>query len=240
MSDERLYIRQLLAGRDIADEDPIAVQMRNFVYLVGDRQSGQAVVVDPAWDVAGVLAAAESDGMRVVGALATHHHPDHVGGSLMGHPVQGLIALGERADVPIHVQRTESPWVTRGTDVAPSQLVEHDSGDVVKVGEISIELLHTPGHTPGSQCFLVENSHLVSGDTLFIDGCGRTDLPGGDVEALYDSLHRVLAGVPDHAQVLPGHLYSPQAAAPLEQVRERNVAYRASSLEQFVEMFGAG
>lgn len=240
MDDERLYVRQLLAGRDIADEDPVAVQMRNFVYLVGDRRTGEAVVVDPAWDVAGVLRAAEADGMRVVGAVATHHHPDHVGGSLMGHPVQGLTVLGEQIDVPVHVQRVEGAWITRGTDVASSQLIEHDSGDVLEVGEISIELLHTPGHTPGSQCLLVEGTQLVSGDTLFIDGCGRTDLPGGDTEALYDSLHRVLAGVPDDAQVLPGHLYSPQAAAPLAQVRERNVAYRASSLEQFVELFGAG
>lgn len=239
MDDERLYVRQLLAGRDIADEDPVAVQMRNFVYLVGDRRTGEAVVVDPAWDVAGVLRAAEADGMRVVGAVATHHHPDHVGGSLMGHPVQGLTVLGEQIDVPVHVQRVEGPWITRGADVASSQLIEHDSGDVLEVGEISIELLHTPGHTPGSQCLLVEGIQLVSGDTLFIDGCGRTDLPGGDTEALYDSLHRVLAGVPDDAQVLPGHLYSPQAAAPLAQVRERNV-YRASSLEQFVALFGAG
>jgi glyoxylase-like metal-dependent hydrolase (beta-lactamase superfamily II) len=240
MSADRLYLRQLLAGRDIADEDPVAVQMRNFVYLIGDRRTGEAVVVDPAWDVAGVLDVAEADGMRVVGALATHHHPDHVGGSLMGHQVQGLQALGERTDVPVHVQRDESRWVTRGTDVAASQLVEHDSGDVLKVGEVAIELLHTPGHTPGSQCFLVDGHHLVSGDTLFIDGCGRTDLPGGDVEAIYDSLHRVLSGVPDDAQVLPGHLYSPQAAAPMGRIRERNVVYRVSSLEQFVAMFGAG
>ncbi len=240
MSEDRLYIRQLLAGRDIADEDAIAVQMRNFVYLVGDRATGEAVVVDPAWDVAGALRIAESDGMRIVGALATHHHPDHVGGSLMGHPVEGIEALRSHLDVPVHVQREESRWVTRGTDVEASQLVEHDSGDVLEVGGISIELLHTPGHTPGSQCFLVEGRHLVSGDTLFIDGCGRTDLPGGDTEALYHSLHKVLAGVPGDAQVLPGHLYSPQAAAPLSQVRERNVAYRASSLEQFVELFGAG
>jgi glyoxylase-like metal-dependent hydrolase (beta-lactamase superfamily II) len=240
MTQDRLYIRQLLAGRDIADEDPVAVQMRNFVYLVGDREARQAVLVDPAWDVAGALRVAQDDGMEIVGTLATHHHPDHVGGSLMGHQVQGIAALRDHLDVPVHVQRDESRWVTRGTDVEASQLVEHDSGDVLEVGSIRIELLHTPGHTPGSQCFLVEDRYLVSGDTLFIDGCGRTDLPGGDTEALYHSLHKVLAGVPDEAQVLPGHLYSPQSAAPLAQVRERNVAYRASSLEQFVEIFGAG
>ena len=240
MTEDRLYIRQLLAGRDIADENHIAVQMRNFVYLVGDRERGEAVIVDPAWDVAGALKVAEADGMRIVGAVATHHHPDHVGGSLMGHPVEGLQHLGASVDVPVHVQRTESPWVTRATDVEASQLIEHDSGDVLQVGAVSVELLHTPGHTPGSQCLLVEGRYLVSGDTLFIDGCGRTDLPGGDVEAIYDSLHRVLAGVPDDAQVLPGHLYSPQASASMQQVREGNVVYRVSSLEQFVEFFGPG
>jgi glyoxylase-like metal-dependent hydrolase (beta-lactamase superfamily II) len=82
--ESRLYFRQLLAGRDFARADPIARQMVNFVYLVGDRQTGEAVVIDPAYDVGGILDVLEADGMHLVGALATHYHPDHVGGSMMG------------------------------------------------------------------------------------------------------------------------------------------------------------
>jgi glyoxylase-like metal-dependent hydrolase (beta-lactamase superfamily II) len=239
MSEHRLYLRQLLAGDDIAATNDVAAQMRNFVYLIGDRGAGEAVVVDPAWDIQGILDVAAGDDLTIVGALATHHHRDHVGGHMGGQDVEGLVELGRRLDVPVHVQRDEAEWVRRSSGVQGSQLVAHEPGDTLTVGAIDIELLHTPGHTPGSQCFLVEQRYLVSGDTLFLDGCGRTDLPGGDAEALYRSLHQVLAAVPDDAYVLPGHLYSPEAAAPMSAVRGRNVVYRATSPEQFLAMFGA-
>ena len=98
---DRLYFRQLLTGRDIATDDPLAQQMVNFVYLIGDREEGRCVVVDPAWDVPGILAVAEADGMRVEGALATHHHPDHVGGDMFGTDVPGVRALLESAAMKI-------------------------------------------------------------------------------------------------------------------------------------------
>ena len=92
---DRLYFRQLLAGRDIARTDPIARQMVNFVYLVGDRETGEAVVIDPAYDIAGILDVLAADGMKLTGALATHYHPDHVGGDMMGHGIQGVRELLE-------------------------------------------------------------------------------------------------------------------------------------------------
>jgi glyoxylase-like metal-dependent hydrolase (beta-lactamase superfamily II) len=206
---DRLYFRQLLAGLDIAPDDPVATQMVNFVYLIGDRETGEAVAVDPAYDIDGVLRVLAADGMRLTGALATHYHPDHVGGDLFGHGVEGVAELLARNPVPIHVQADEAPWVQRITGAEASDLVQHRSGDTVAVGDIPIELIHTPGHTPGSQCFLVDG-RLVSGDTLFLQGCGRTDLPGGDPAALYESLTQKLAKVPDDAVLYPGHLYSPQ------------------------------
>ncbi len=181
--DDRLYFRQLLSGLDIAGDDPVAQQMVNFVYLIGDRETREAVVVDPAYDVTGILDIVSADDMTLVGALATHHHPDHVGGELFGFEVQGIRELLTEQPVPIHVHTDEARWVRQVTDVESSDLVEHRSGDVVEVGDVSIELIHTPGHTPGSQCFLVAN-RLVAGDTLFLQGCGRTDLPGGDPAAL--------------------------------------------------------
>lgn len=235
MSD-RLYFRQLLAGRDVAKGDPLARQMVNFVYLIGDRETGEAVAVDPAYDVPGLLDVLAADGMRLTGALATHYHPDHIGGSMMGHDIAGIEELLALAPVPIHVQADEVPWITRVTEVAEADLVAHQSGDVVMVGEIPIELIHTPGHTPGSQCFFVDGA-LVSGDTLFLEGCGRTDLPGGDPAELYRSLTQKLAKVPDDAVLYPGHRYSLESSATMGITRERNIVFRPDSKEQWLSVF---
>ncbi|MDQ6783822.1 MAG: MBL fold metallo-hydrolase, partial [Actinomycetota bacterium] len=111
----------------------------------------------------------------------------------------------------------------------------HDSGDKVSVGAVDVELLHTPGHTPGSQCFLVDGM-LVSGDTLFLQGCGRTDLPGSDPAAMYQSL-RALASLPDDVVVYPGHRYSPTASELMASVRSTNMALRPSTQEQWLATF---
>ena len=239
MGDDRFYLRQLLAGRDFATADPIARQMVNFCYLIGDRITGEAVVVDPAYGVGEVLDILEADGMRCVGVLASHYHPDHLGGDLMGYPIEGVAALLERVDVPVHVQGAEAPWVTRSTGIAGSELTTHDGGDVVAVGGLSVELVHTPGHTPGSQCFAVGGC-LVSGDTLFLDGCGRTDLPGGDPEEMYESLTTRLARFPDDTVLYPGHLYSPEPSASLGETRRRNYVLRMPSVEEWLSVFGNG
>jgi glyoxylase-like metal-dependent hydrolase (beta-lactamase superfamily II) len=235
---ERLYFRQLLSGRDFAQTDPIAQQMVNFVYLIGDKETGEAMVIDPAYDIAGLLDVLAADDMRLVGALATHYHPDHVGGDMMGYSIQGVRDLLERQPVPIHVQADEAPWVQRVTEAETSDLVEHTSGDVVMVGDIPIELIHTPGHTPGSQCFLVDN-RLVAGDTLFLEGCGRTDLPGGDPSALYESLTQKLAKVPDDATLFPGHLYSRDPSASMGETRRLNFVFRPENEQQWLAMFGS-
>lgn len=237
--DDRLYFRQLLAGRDVAATDPLARQMVNFVYLIGDRETGDAVVVDPAYDIAGICDVLDADGMRLTGALVTHYHPDHVGGSMMGHGIQGVAELLAHRPVPIHVQEPESAGVQRVTGASATDLVEHASGDVVMVGDIPIELIHTPGHTPGSQCFLVDG-HLVSGDTLFLEGCGRTDLPGGDARELYFSLTQRLAKVPDDVVLFPGHQYSVEPSASMGETRRMNFVFRPESVEQWLAMFGGG
>jgi glyoxylase-like metal-dependent hydrolase (beta-lactamase superfamily II) len=237
MDDDQLYFRQLLSGRDFAADDPVAQQMVNFTYLIGDRRSGEALVVDPAYDVSELVDILSGDGMRVAGVLATHYHPDHVGGDLMGYRLEGVTDLLESEHVPVHVQRAEAPWVVRATGVGESELAVHDSGDVVAVGDVDVELIHTPGHTPGSQCFWVRG-RLVSGDTLFLDGCGRTDLPGGDPEQMYESLTTRLARFGDDTVLYPGHLYSPEPSATLGDTRARNYVFRLRTPEQWMTMFG--
>ena len=238
MTEDRLYFRQLLSGRDFAQTDPFAQQMVNFVYLVGDRETGEAIIVDPAYDPQGILDVLAADDMTCVGMLGTHYHADHVGGSMMGLEVAGAAELLNAVDVPLHIQATEVDFVKKVTGLEDDALVTHSGSSTLQVGEITIDLLHTPGHTPGSQCFLVEN-RLVAGDTLFLQGCGRTDLPGGDPEQLYYSLTNVLANVPDDAVLFPGHQYSPEASATMAHTRAQNMVFAPTSAEQWLSMFGA-
>ncbi len=233
---DRLYFRQLLSGRDFAVDDPVAAQMVNFVYAIGDRATNECLLVDPAYAVDDLVDAVEADGMAVGGVLVTHYHPDHVGGSMMGMTIEGVTRLLERVECPVHVQGAEAPWVARTTGIAESELATHEPGDHVRVGEVDIELVHTPGHTPGSQCFLVDGK-LVSGDTLFLEGCGRTDLPGSDVELMYDSLQR-LATLPGDTIVFPGHRYSVPSSGSMEAIREQNYVYRPTTKQQWLTMFG--
>ena len=210
--------------------------MRNFIYAIGDRQTGECLLVDPAYAVDELLAALAADGMTVIGAAASHYHFDHIGGSMFGFDVEGIVALLDRVDCPIHVQAAETPWVTATTGLDATALVEHQPNDTITVGAIDVELLHTPGHTPGSQCLLVDG-RVITGDTLFLDGCGRTDLPGSDPEAMYDSLQR-LATLPTDTVVLPGHHYSPPESGTLGAITSSNVVFRPTTKDQWLTMFG--
>jgi glyoxylase-like metal-dependent hydrolase (beta-lactamase superfamily II) len=236
----RLYFRQLLSGRDLAHGDLVAHQLMNLVYLIGDRTTGQAVIVDPAHDIDGILQALDEDGMHPAGVLATHHHGDHVGGELLpGMQISGVAELLTRVDVPVHVQRDEAVLMVEHADIGATELVVHTHGDVVPVGGIDIHLVHTPGHTPGSQCFLVEDC-LLTGDTLFVDGCGHTELPGGDPAAFYDSLMSRLAPVPDDTTMYPGHLRATRTQARMGDVRRTNFVYSPRTEEEWLTLFGPG
>ncbi|MDT7654896.1 MAG: hypothetical protein QOI36_6302 [Pseudonocardiales bacterium] len=233
---DRLYFRQLLSGRDFARGDGIAEQMRNFAYLMGDRQTGDCVVVDPAYAAGDLVDTLEADGMHLSGVLVTHHHPDHVGGSMMGFELKGLAELLERVTVPVHVNSEEALYVSRITGIPLSDLTTHEHGDKVSIGDIEIELLHTPGHTPGSQCFLLDG-RLIAGDTLFLEGCGRTDFPGGDSDEIFRSLQK-LAQLSGDPTVFPGHWYSAEPSASLSEVKRSNYVYRVANLEQWRTLMG--
>jgi len=236
VSAPELYFRQLLSGRDFAREDPIARQMVNFAYAIGDRSTGETLLVDPAYAVNDLVDAVEADGMQVTGVLATHYHADHVGGSMMGYSIEGITTLLERCQCPVHLQQAETPWVQKTTGISETDLVQHDSGDIVTVGGIDVHLIHTPGHTPGSQCFLVEN-HLVTGDTLFLEGCGRTDLPGSNPESMYDSL-QMLSALPGDTVVYPGHMYSQPVSATMGELRHDNYVFKPTSKSAWMQWFG--
>ena len=231
----QIYFKQLLSGRDFATSNQLAQQMVNFVYLIGDKSTRECMIVDPAYAVEELLSVAEKDDMKVVGALATHYHPDHVGGSMMGANIDGIATLLEKTDIPIHVQELEAQWIMRTTGVSANHLHQHQPGDTVKVGDIEICLVHTPGHTPGSQCFLVDN-RLIAGDTLFLEGCGRTDLPGSNPDQMFESL-QTLAALPDQTVVYPGHRYSDPSSGKLAEVRQSNYVFKPKTKADWLQWF---
>lgn len=228
-----IYFRQLLAGRDFAVDDPFASQMANFIYLIGDTETRECMVVDPAWDIPGILDYVHNDGMKLTGALVTHYHPDHVGGTIFGYSISGLKDLLSKADVKCHVNEEEAQGLKIVTGLSDGDIVKHRGGDRISVGSISITTLHTPGHTPGSQCFLV-NSTLVSGDTLFIGGCGRVDLPGGDSKEMYYSLTQVLGKLPDNVALFPGHNYGSKMSSTMGDEKRENQFMRIKSVEDWL------
>jgi glyoxylase-like metal-dependent hydrolase (beta-lactamase superfamily II) len=217
-----IYLRQLRAGRDFAKNDNFATQMANYVYLIGDDLRRECMIVDPAWDIRGILDHIEGDEMTLIGALVTHYHPDHVGGELLGRKVQGIGELQSYYPVRIHANEHEVEGIISVTGLSKTDIISHTGGEELRIGDLEVRLLHTPGHTPGSQCFLVD-SRLISGDTLFIGGCGRVDLPGGDARALYYSLTQILAKLSDDTLLYPGHDYSDAPIGRIGEEKQTNL-----------------
>ncbi|MCB9655797.1 MAG: MBL fold metallo-hydrolase [Deltaproteobacteria bacterium] len=226
--DSDLYFRQIPVG-----------PMANFAYLIGSRTTRQCLVVDPAWDVPKLLELAQGDDMTVTGALVTHYHPDHVGGGMYGFEVPGGVTdLLTLAEAKIHVNKHEADGLKQVTGVGETDLVRHDGGDLITLGDVAIELIHTPGHTPGSQCFLVRE-RLVAGDTLFVDGCGRVDLPGADPEAMFRTLTETLGKLVDDVTLFPGHDYGSRPTSTMREQRKTNTYLKIRSLSDWMRLMGA-
>ncbi|NLE65647.1 MAG: MBL fold metallo-hydrolase [Elusimicrobia bacterium] len=166
--------------------------MANFTYLIADSVSKEAFVIDPQEDLGPVEAAAAKDSLKITGVLLTHGHYDHVG---------GLQELTTRLKIPVYLSEHEAPFYTPD---CPG-LRRTKEGARIPLGKKTITCLHTPGHTPGCQCFLIDGN-LFTGDLLFIGGTGRTDLPGGNSRQMQESLQRVLS-LEGSTVVWPGHDY---------------------------------
>ena len=210
--------------------------MENFTYLVGSKATREVAVVDPAWDIKRLLNLIDEREYKLTSALVTHYHPDHCGGSFGQNTVEGVAELLELRPVKSYVHKLEAEGVKKVTGISDSDLVRVDSGDRLSIGDIEVEFLHTPGHTPGSQCFMIKQT-LVSGDTLFIDGCGRVDLPGSNPEDMYHSI-RKLEALPDETLLLPGHNYSAVPHATLGETKKRNTYMRIGDLETWKQLMG--
>lgn len=210
--------------------------MQNFVYIVGSAKTREVALVDPAWDIDALLNHLDEKDYKLTAALVTHYHPDHVGGAFSGNSISGLAELMERRPVKVYAHKTEAEGVRKVTSISESDIEKVDSGDTLRLGEIEVEFLHTPGHTPGSQCFRIKNT-LVSGDTLFIQGCGRVDLPGSNTEDMYHSLKK-LAALPDDTLLLPGHHYSEAPNATMGETKAHNPYLRIDDLATWRNIMG--
>jgi glyoxylase-like metal-dependent hydrolase (beta-lactamase superfamily II) len=223
----QLYLKQLQLG-----------PMENFVYLVADPVSREAVVIDAAWEIDRLVEIVEQDDLRLKAALVTHFHPDHLGGNLMNHHIPGAAELLERnLPIKVYVHKSEADFVSRIAGLSASDLVRTDGTDEIELGKLRMRFLHTPGHSPGSQCFLIDG-RLISGDTLFIGSCGRVDLPGSDPAQLYDSLVNKLKQLPDETVLYPGHNYANRPTSTIGDERRHNVYMQFKRLEDFLGTMG--
>jgi glyoxylase-like metal-dependent hydrolase (beta-lactamase superfamily II) len=199
--------------------------MENFIYFLGDAKVKEVAIIDPAWDISFLREKAQKNKWNITVALLTHGHPDHL---------NGVDELLSTHDIPVYISQHEAPFYTPKC----KNLKKVKPNQKLQIGNLEIECLHTPGHSPGCQCFLT-GGHLISGDTIFIDGCGRCDLPGSDVKAMYNSLYNIIMKLPEATRIYPGHNYGPTPYATLEEQKKTNPYLRCRSLEEFlVERMG--
>lgn len=194
--------------------------LANFLYLVGDKNEGEIAIVDPAWDVPFLCQEAEKLGGKVTSIFLTHGHPDHV---------NGLDEILETYDVPVYISKHEAPFLKPQN----KQIVEIEDGHKLQLGSLEIETILTPGHTPGCQCFKYKNV-LIAGDCIFIDGCGRCDLPGGDARMQYKTLSGIIAKLPEDTIIYPGHNYGPTPFDTVGNQKKTNPYLAAQTEEEFL------
>ncbi len=194
--------------------------MENFIYLLIDESSKTAAVVDPAWDVPAILERAKQLNVTITNILLTHSHHDHI---------NGIDELLKHYDAQIHLLKHEASFW--GKELAKPSL--HYGGDRIKIGVTEIEIMHTPGHTPGSACYRI-NDDLITGDTLFVFGCGRCDLSGGDPELMHTTLQRFRDELPSSIIIHPGHHYAVQETSTLGEELEGNPFMHFTDVDKFV------
>ena len=211
LTENNLYLQQIELG-----------PMKNYIYFIGDSNSKEVAVVDPAWETDRIFEIASQQELKVKALLITHGHPDHT---------NGIDAMLKKLDIPVYVSKHEAEFYKPIAD----NIEEVDPNYEMKLGQIQIRFLHTPGHTPGSQCFYVDNK-LIAGDTLFLDGCGRCDLPGGDPEEMYQTIYTKLMKLSGDTVIYPGHNYHELSEDTLKRQKKTNPYMNCEHLQNFLDI----
>ncbi len=195
--------------------------MENFVYLIEDIKTKRTALVDPAWSPDAIFALADKNGLNITDILLTHSHDDHI---------NAIDDILQRCDAEIHLTHAEAKhW---GSTQFKSSL--HYGGDQLRLGDTNIEILHTPGHTPGSACYKA-GDQLITGDTMFVFGCGRCDMTGGDPNVMFETLNKIKRNLPGDTEILPGHNYAVKPTASLDEQIEGNPFMHFDQAEDFVK-----
>ncbi len=194
--------------------------MGNFTYVLGCERTKRAAVVDPSSDTSEILEFAREHGLTIELIFATHSHADHVG---------GVNALAKETGARVAVHTADAPTLRRRRISVDKEV---EDGEKISLGDVEIQVVHTPGHTPGSMCLLADGK-LMTGDTLFVGNCGRSDLPGGDTRQLYDSLHKKLKKLSDDVEVFPGHDYGDRPSSTIGREKRTNPTLTCKSFEEF-------
>ena len=195
--------------------------MENFVYLVEDTNSRRCAVVDPAWEVDAIVNRAAELDLKITDILLTHSHHDHING------IEGLL---NHANAEVHLLYPEYEFWEHELD-KPSL---HHGGDELKLGDTEITMLHTPGHTPGSACYQLGNE-IITGDTLFVFGCGRCDMKGGSPQDMFVTLKNMKERLPADMLIHPGHNYSVKSTATLGEQIDGNPFMHYEDCDSFVD-----
>ena len=188
----------------------------NFSYIIVDRTLMEAVVVDSSFNADEITRILKTENVKLKYVISTHGHPDHTAGNIALRSTFG-------AELVAHALSRIR------TDVTVTD------GDIIRVGGIELKVIHTPGHTVDSICLLVDEKKLLTGDTLFVGECGRTDLPGGNPRSMYDSLFNRILRLSDDVEVYPGHDYGPKQSSTIGEERLTNYTLQPRGVEEFVE-----
>lgn len=195
--------------------------MMVFAYLVGDEKSGEGLVIDPASDTAGIIAQAQQDNITIKYIVNTHGHVDHIGGNADMKEKTGAEIIIHEGDAPMLTSTPSAMLRMFNAKESPPADIMVNDGDVITVGAIQLKVIHTPGHSPGGMA-LYHPGYVFTGDTLFVEGVGRTDLPGGSWDVMFRSITTKLLSLPDDTVVLPGHNYGRTPTSTIGNEKKRN------------------
>jgi glyoxylase-like metal-dependent hydrolase (beta-lactamase superfamily II) len=194
-----------------------------FCYILGDEATGEGIVVDPGGPAAPILKRARDRGVKDIKYIVnTHCHVDHTAGNReMQEATAAPLAIYE-AEAPILANQSHGSLAMFGAQPSPEATVLLKDGDRITFGNESVEVIHTPGHSPGCMC-LYWPGYVITGDTLYVAGVGRTDLPGGSYQVLQASIRNRLFTLPDETIVLPGHNYGMTTTSTIGREKRENM-----------------
>src|SRR3989338_2919214 len=203
----------------IFEQIPVGI-MQNFSYIIGDEKTREAAVVDPGWQANKILEIAKKHKLSITRILMTHAHYDHA---------NRVVDIADATDAAVYVHKEEADEIKK---LGINKIKIINDNDIINIGKIKIKVIHTPGHTAGSVCFLVDNKKLVTGDTLFVEAIGRVDLAGGDAEKMFNSLQK-LKKLNENIEVYPGHNYGSKQNSTIDYEKKNNPYMKASKEEFF-------